>query len=127
MRDIKKYTWSTNINDEIWSYDTFDTIEECIEDAKKNHQYKPGEIIAVGTTAKFIPDVDAEGILERLAEDAYEYAGEAAEGWLNYTKEQIQALSDKLTAGISEWLKETGQEPHFYQINNIREVEITED
>ena len=29
------YTWMEYPNAEIWNKDTFETIEECVEDAKK--------------------------------------------------------------------------------------------
>lgn len=114
---MKKYTWNESEKDELWHHDCFDTVEECIKDAKENYGYKAGETIAVGITEPFVVSIDARDVLERLEEDAYEECGEASEGWLDY--KNIGKLSEKLTECVNEWLKETNQEPGFYRIHSI--------
>ena len=44
----KQYTWTDNINDEIWRGATFDSIEECVKDAISAMDLKDGDTIAVG-------------------------------------------------------------------------------
>lgn len=117
---MKKYTWSESKNDELWQHDCFDTVEECIKDAKENYDYKVGETIAVGITEPFVVSIDGSDVLERLEENAYEECGEASEGWLNTPYENIEKLSERLTECVNEWLKETDQEPSFYHIHSIR-------
>ena len=116
---MKKYTWSESENDELWSHGLFDTVKECIKDAKENYDYKIGETIAVGITEPFVVNVDGSDILERLEEDAYEECGEASEGWLSCPYKDIEKLSERLTECVNEWLKETNQEPSFYHIHSI--------
>lgn len=118
-----KYTWSSNESDELWQHDCFDTVDECIKDAKENYGYAIGETIAIGETASFVVNIDAERVLENLEEDAYEECGEAAERWIDYKKGSLNKLSEKLTQCVNEWLKETEQEPSFYHITDTR-VEV---
>ena len=37
------YTWMDYPNADIWNHDTFETIQECIDDAKENYLMKQGE------------------------------------------------------------------------------------
>lgn len=126
MVDLKKYTWSEDVDDELWQRDDFDTIEECIEDAVENYGYEKGEKIAVAETKEFVPSVFAEMIFEQIEQDAYEECGEAAEDWRIYCEDKgsVQKLSDKITELVNEWLKETGNKPDFYKIVNARYVDI---
>lgn len=116
---MKKYTWSKSATDELWQHDCFDTVEECIKDAKENYGYEIGETIAIGETAGFVVNIDAIDVLERLEENAYEECGEVVEGWIDYKKSPFDKLSEKLTACVNEWLKETNQQPTFYHIHSI--------
>ena len=120
-----RYTWTNNPDDEIWGNDCFDTIEECIKDAVSSG-YKKGDTIAIGEVVEFIPRVSGYSVLDGLETDAYEECGEVSEGWIDYSKEEVEKLSDKLTSVIQEWLKETNQEPTFYSIQNIKVVFIVE-
>ena len=116
---MEKYTWNES-DDELWQHDCFDTVEECIKDAKENYDYKVGETITVGITEPFVVSVDGSDVLERLEENAYEECGEASERWLDYPYKDIEKLSKRLTECVNEWLKETNQEPGFYHIHSIR-------
>jgi len=119
-----KYTWTKSENDELWQNGTFETVEDCIADAKENYEYSAGEDIAVGVVNNFVAKVDAESVLEAIEEQAYEECGEACEGWIDYKNEAVDKLQDTLTNCLNEWLKETKQEPEFYGITNIKKVAI---
>ena len=72
------YSWVDKPDEEIWDNDTFDTVEEYIENAKLKHD--ANHIIYVG---KYIP-VDIQGIylddvLERIEETMYKEMGEVAD------------------------------------------------
>lgn len=121
---MKKYTWSASANDELWQHDDFDTIEECVLDAKENYGYEAGTDIAIGEAIPFIVSVDADDIIERLEENAYEECGEASEGWIHYKQEQLDELSEILTKHVNEWLEKTKNKPTFYKIDNIISVTI---
>lgn len=117
------YTWSNDKDDELWRNGCFDTIQECISEAKEEG-YKVGETIAVGETNDFKVYVDAERVLEMVQDDAYDECGEASDSWIDCRRHNLDELSDKLTDCVNEWLKETNQEPTFYYIDNIKRVEI---
>lgn len=122
-----KYTWEYEETD-IWRHDLFDTIEDCILDAKENYLIDPGTEIVVGEAVLWEPYVWAGDILDRLEEDAYEECGEVAEDWYayNYRKHEnkLDELSDKLTEIIMHWLKDNGTYPDFYRIENVCVVEV---
>lgn len=124
---LEKYTWESSENAELWEHDIFETIEECIADAKENYDYKKGETVYVGETVQFSICVDAERVLENLEEESYEFAGEAADNWDAYdykNTEELRELEEKLTEVVVNWLRKYNREPNFYQINNIRPIEI---
>ena len=124
-----KYTWEYGETD-IWQHDLFDTIEDCILDAKENYLVESGTEIVVGEAVFWEPYVSADLILEQLAEDAYEECGEVAEDWNAYDykseegRKSLDELSDKLTEIVKQWLKDNGTYPEFYMIKNVRVVEV---
>lgn len=115
---MKKYIWNKDHDQDVWMHDTFDSVEECMEDAKE-HGYIVGETIAIGETKVFEVYVDAERVLDVLQEDAYDECGESSEGWIDCRRHNLDELSGKLTSCIKEWLKETRQEPTFCSIHSI--------
>lgn len=123
-----KYTWEHSDNEEIWRNDVFNTIEDCILDAKENYDIEPGETIAIGEPVYWEPHVNVYTILNQFEEDAYEECGEIAEDWYAYDykrdEEKVEQLSDKLTEIVKQWLKDNGTYPTFYKIENVRVVEV---
>lgn len=133
--------------------DYFNTKGEAIEYAKAEtthayHDYKQGnalelfgscdydgediedeyEVFAkiyVGRLAVFDPCVNEDHVIDCLVEDAYDFGGEWAESYLDHvSKEQREELGEMLTATFKEWSKKHGQNPTFFIITNIEEVEI---
>ena len=123
-----KYTWEYNDNEEYWTKDVFDSVEDCILDAKENYDIKPSETIAIGELFYWEPYVDAYDLLERIEFNAWDECGEASEDWNTYDykrdKEKVEQLSEKLTEIVRQWLKENSTYPTFSIINNVRVVEI---
>lgn len=118
----KKYTWNYDLDDEIWTHDSFSTIEECVEDAKENYHYN-GDYIVVGKVKHYEPNVDVDDVIERLQEQAYEDCGESSVGWIDLENKNVEILSERVNKIVKDWLKETNQEPTFYSIENIIKVE----
>ena len=124
-----KYIWEYDETD-IWKHDLFDTVEDCILDAKENYLIESGTEIVVGEAVLWEPYVSAELILEQLQEDAYEECGEVAEDWYAYDhkskegRKSLDELSDKITEIVKQWLKDNGTYPDFYMIKNVRVVEV---
>lgn len=123
-----KYTWEYSENEEIWRNDIFDTVEDCILDAKENYCVESGTDIAVGEVVPWEPYVMATDILERLEEEAYDEVGEVGGDWnaFNYNKdkEKLEELSDKITEIVKQWLKDNGTYPDFYRIENVEIVKV---
>lgn len=123
-----KYTWEYNDDTELWYNDLFDTVEDCIADARDNYMVEIGETIAVGEVVPYEPYIMADDVLDKLEEDAYEECGEVAEDWNAYSwkddKESLDELSNKLTEIVRQWLKDNGTYPYFYKIENVKTVEV---
>lgn len=123
-----KYTWEYNDNTELWYNDLFNTVEDCIADARDNYMVEMGETIAVGEVVPYEPYVWACDVLDDIEENAYEECGEVAEDWDTYRwkddEEILGELSEKLTEIVRQWLKDHGRYPNFYKIENVRTVEI---
>lgn len=122
-----KYTWETDETD-IWRHDVFDTVEDCILDAKENYCIETGTEIVVGEVVPWEPYVDAFDILNELQFQAYDECGEITENWYSYDckkdKEKVQQLSEKLTEIVKLWLKENDTYPNFYTIENVKVVDV---
>ena len=98
---FKKYTYELNSSKDIWTNETFDTIDECIEDAKNNYDLKIGDKIYVGETESIDSCIDsidyADRIIGMIQEQVWDTVGEVSEDYLNdITKEQEKQLNDKL-------------------------------
>lgn len=132
--DIKKYSWTFDKREDIWTSDTFDTVMECVENAKKHidtdEHGKKYSSIFVGENILFEPYVDACEVLELIECNAEDQCGEVAKDWYSYDgarmKTELAELSCKITAVVKEWLKKNSREPFFYSIRNIREVSLDE-
>jgi len=124
---MNKYTWESSENAELWQHDLFDTVQDCIADAVENYEFNVGDVIYIGNTLDFGVFVDADDVLERLEEEASEFAGEAAESWkpsIDASKEALEELSEQLSNVVEEWLSKYSLETNFYQIDNVNAVEI---
>lgn len=125
---MKTYTWNYNEDDEYWNHDDFNTIDECVADAKENYKMKVGQRIAIGEPDVFKISVDSTTILDGIEEQAYDECGDVSESWDSYDykndKEGIEELSKQLTKCVEEWLEKRNNMPSFYRITNIRTVEI---
>lgn len=128
---MQKYSWNFNENSEIWENDAFDTVEDCIEDAKlyasKYEEIQNPEFVFVGENVEFKPFVDAEKILESIEEQASETVWEVAEDWSAYDykkSDELQELSKLLTKITISWMKEHGYYQEFYTIKRIKKYSL---
>lgn len=127
------YTWMDYTNADIWNHDTFETVQECIDDAKENYLMKQGETIYVGKCKDVsIGGVDLDDTLWRVEEDMYEQVGEASEGWNIYSTIGCYAdrrpiydkYNEKFRRLVKDYIEEIGETPKFYKIINEQEVVI---
>lgn len=121
-------TWSYSETDELWQHDEFETVEECILDAKENYSMKAGEQIAIGTVYPYVVSVDIDSMLERIEEDAYEECGEASENWgitsRKHFDKEMDKLLEEVTNCVNKYLEAIGEVPKFYKIDNIYTVAL---
>lgn len=70
--------------------------------------------------------MDVDTLLDQVSADAYEEAGEVAEGWPEFVDRKgykdIDKLQEKIDKVFNEWLEETKQVPGFYIIQPLAEL-----
>ncbi|HMM31599.1 MAG TPA: hypothetical protein PKB13_07465 [Clostridia bacterium] len=130
---MEKYSWDFNGEAENWYNETYDTIEECLEDARsvaEDETYgsnEPPEKVYIGENKPFVPRVDAECVLDLLEEQACEFAGEVGYDWDSYDhkkQDELDELSQSLTDVVMAWLKKHGRAPVFYAVEDIKEYPL---
>ena len=68
---------------------------------------------------------DAETMIERAQERAWDELGECTENWmLSVALEQRQELSAALKKVVAEWAKKHGHEPNFWRVRNIKTITV---
>ncbi|HHY72261.1 MAG TPA: hypothetical protein GX497_03370 [Bacillus bacterium] len=134
----KEGKWLINWNEDgIWnSLDEFETKEDAISYGKANFEEIfedeigtefdseiENKVFYVGQITCFSPGINAEHVLEQIAEHAYDEVGEVAESYLeNVSKEDCNILEERLNNALNEWLKETKNKPNFFKIEKIEEI-----
>lgn len=127
------YTWMDYPNADIWNHDTFETVQECIDDAKENYLMKQGETIYIGECQDVaIGGIDLDDTLCRVEEDMYEQVGEVSEGWDIYSTSGCYAdrkpiydkYNEKFRQLVMDYIEKIGETPKFYTIINEQEVVI---
>ena len=125
---MNKYSYNFDENAEAWYNDSHDTIEECIDEARKyDDSY---DTVYVGENIPFVPTVDAELLLDRISEEAYEFAGDFAENWYGYDynkRGELDELSNELSKVVHAWMKKYGYYPEFWQVTNIEPYPLKEE
>ena len=125
------YTWMSYPNAEVWDHGTFETIQECIDDAKTNYGVKTGDTIYIGKCQDVsIGGIYFDDVLCRVEEDMYEQVGEISEGWDIYSTNGYYAdrrpiqdkYNEKLRQLVIDYIKEIGETPTFYKVINEREI-----
>lgn len=120
--------WIYNSDEEVWmNCGTYDTKEEAIqagkEDYEEDSQFYVGQIknmnIGVG--------VDADRILDDIAENVYDEVGEAAEDYLgSVPKEQLSELEDLLNDALHQWMDKHDYKSKYFRVENIECIPLGE-
>lgn len=139
MSDITIGKWMYNIGGyDIWMGGCFETKQEAIEEGKEEAiaenkiNLERGfdiEVIKsfdVGQISSISPSgVDVDSILENVAENTGDEAGEAAEDYLmDVTNEHAAELEEKLNEVLFAWMKKYKYEPNFFVMENTEEIEV---
>ena len=77
----------------------------------------------VGRKQEWWPCVDEDYMLDCVIEQADDYAGEFAEGWMDVSKEDREKLRGMLQEAFDKWIRETGNEPTFFMIECSEEID----
>lgn len=131
-------------NTDIWeSNEFFDTKEEAIMNGIEQYkaalngrgtdlfdddeQFNPSKHFQVGMEQEYMPIVDAEDVIVRITEDAYNECGEVAEDYLSWdevTDDMQSDLQEMLTDTFIKWSKKYNLMPNFYSIVNVEEINV---
>ena len=81
----------------------------------------------VGIRVMFVPEVDEDDVLDRVCDDAYDFAGEYSETWqenlCSASASEGARLHDLLNAAFGRWLGETGNYPLFFMVEHIEHID----
>ena len=127
MEQTNKFSYS--FYEDIEYSSEYDSVEEALEaaklDAKNDDEFKDMDTVYVGRIYRFVPEVDAWSIIERLQDDADDEAYEASEDYLRDVSDaEIYKLEKMLTETFNQWARETGNEPNFFVVKDVKEYSL---
>ena len=127
MKQTNKFSYS--FYEDIDYSCEYDSVEEALEaaklDAKNDDEFKDMDTVYVGRIYRFVPEVDAWSIIERLQDDADDEAYEASEDYLqDVSDEEANKLEAMLTETFNKWARETGNEPNFFVVKDVKEYSL---
>ena len=127
MEQTNKFSYS--FYEDIEYSSEYDSVEEALEaakfDAKNDDEFKDMDTVYVGRIYRFVPEVDAWSIIERLQDDADDEAYEASEDYLqDVSDEEANKLEAMLTETFNKWARETGNEPNFFIVKDVKEYSL---
>ena len=123
MSEIK---WCYSFNEENFE-GTFDSREDAIAEgifcAKDENEGVT--IFYVGTQKSVVFGVNVGAIIDQLAENAIEQAGEVAVDYLRRVKiKEVLILEEKLNEVVHYWLSDFGHIPTFWTVDNVEKIDI---
>lgn len=109
-------------------YEQCDSIEEALAaaklDAKNDDDFKDAKTVYIGRVYKFVPEVDAWAVLENLWDDAYEETNHSIDYLSNVSDDDANKLGQMLTEAFNKWARETGNEPNFFVVKDVKEYSL---
>lgn len=115
--DTTKECWSKD-NEEFNSEDLGDLLETWGDELRPGHTAYRGKAKKPAISSM----VDADFVIEEIAERAWDYGGEHAEGYPEVTPEH----KAKLQAFLEQWLNECPA-PRFWQVIDVQPYVLTAD
>ena len=127
MEQTNKFSYS--FYEDIEYSSEYDSVEEALEaaklDAKNDEEFRDATTVYIGRVYKFVPEIDAWNIIERLQDDADDEAYEASEDYLqDVSDEEANKLEAMLTETFNKWARETGNEPNFFVVKDVKEYSL---
>lgn len=78
----------------------------------------------VGRRMDWWPSIDEDGVIDQAQLQAYEYAGEFSDGWLEELEADERVKLRKMLRGtFDDWMKETGNEPDFFMVEDFAMID----
>lgn len=78
----------------------------------------------VGRVEEWWPVINEDSIIEEMQDQAYDAAGEWADLWLAHQPQaELEQLRSALQRAFDEWIAATGNEPDFYTVDDIDEID----
>lgn len=109
-------------------YEQCDSVEEALEaakiDAKNDDKLKDVKTVYIGRVHKFVPEVDAWAVMENLWDDAYEETNDPIDYLSDVSDDEADKLGQMLTETFNKWARETGNEPNFFVVKDVKEYSL---
>lgn len=129
---MNKYFWSFNDSDEVFT-ESAETIQGCVLEAAERAVEVAEETgdplhksVFIGTTQGFAATIDADDVIERLQDQAYDECGESSDGWLDGVPATMKdELGRALTLVLQGWAVSTENVPHFGNFECVHEYDIS--
>lgn len=102
------------------------SFEDAKEEAVTELDLEHGGTVEIAEVVPYSYAVDADAILERLSEEAYEEVGDPAEDWLTSVPQvHVEELQQLLTAALATWMEQHPiYVPTFYTVGESKEVVV---
>ena len=120
----KQYVYS--FDGDYYDSDLYDTRKEAINAGIKEAKKEKYLYFYLGTATKYEEDCGgiADTVIEYLKSFAENEVGEAAEGYMNLTKEEEKILDKRLRKVVLDFQKELEYEPDFYNVSDVEVVNL---
>lgn len=110
-------------------YGFYDSKEDALAGAKIEAGSDPdlaeAKKVYIAMIYEYVPEVDAERVLEELQNDACDEISEGAEEYLEYVTPQDRLkLKEMLTETFNKWAKETDNEPNLFTAEKAEEFDL---
>lgn len=127
MEETNKFSYS--FYEDIDYSCEYDSVEEALAaaraDAKNDDEFKNAKTVYIGRVYRFVPEIEPWSVIERLQDDADDDADEAAEDYLQYVSDdEANKLEAMLTETFNKWARETGNEPNFFVVKDVKEYSL---
>lgn len=112
-----RYTF-TDDRDEGWDLGECETREAALAEARERH---PGWTVYTGKMGPpEYPAIDADEVIDRLREEAYDLYSDMAEGWLDeVTIQQSEDLGKMLQATFDAWMDRHNHRPKWFSVVEV--------
>lgn len=128
---MDKYNWSFDGEAEVW-YNTAASVKDAMDQARGENETDHGGEYKTVFVAEREPfdiagNLDVWALLESLEESAFEFCGDAADGWDIYDRRkpaEIDELREAIAPAVIGWLTKHDRMPRFCALVNVAEYDL---